>query len=104
MGDKRLAVQTRITSMLAWPATIVQVSMTAPAGYDLEPMGPELIALYPMKVPRSSPSAIPFADIKIDRGHASLERPITIGYSLFFALFFARTLAEGSVNMWLHMI
>ena len=51
-AGKLVAIQTCISSMLAWPATITAAYMTAPAGYDLQPLGPELAALYPMPVRR----------------------------------------------------
>lgn len=50
LGDKRVVVQTRVTSMLAWQATITQASMSAPAGYELQPASPELQALFPLQV------------------------------------------------------
>ncbi len=50
LADKRVVVQTRVTSMLAWQATITQASMSAPAGYELQPASPELQALFPVQV------------------------------------------------------
>ena len=49
LADKRVVVQTRVTSMLAWQATITQASMSAPAGYELQPASPELQALFPVQ-------------------------------------------------------
>lgn len=58
LADKRVVVQTRVTSMLAWQATITQATMSAPAGYEVQPPSPALSALFPLQVLLLSNTAV----------------------------------------------
>ncbi|BDA42992.1 hypothetical protein COCOBI_03-8860 [Coccomyxa sp. Obi] len=48
LAEKRVMVQTQVTSMLAWQATITQAGMSAPAGYEVQQIGSEI---FPLQVP-----------------------------------------------------
>lgn len=45
LAEKRVMVQTQVTSMLAWQAIITQAGMSAPAGYEVQQIGSEILPL-----------------------------------------------------------
>ena len=49
-ADRRVALQARVTSMLARQATISHAQFQAPPGYELQPQPPELASLLPLQV------------------------------------------------------
>ena len=50
LPDRRIVLQARVISMLSRPASITQAVVSAPAGYEVQELPPELQSLYPLQV------------------------------------------------------
>ncbi len=62
LAEKRVLVQTQVTSTLAWQAVITQAIMSAPAGYEVQQIGSEI---FPLQV--QNPSAPACKDRNLSR-------------------------------------